>query len=202
MKWTLVAIAGSVIALIVGHYGEEILGDTGSAEQNSNVRIVAESSLVNPESEDSAGSEYVCLVNEDEDAISLTAWKLYDSEGRVNEFSRFSLQAGGSVRVHPRGRPRADTSLDVYGGEHLPRWTNSGDTIVLRNAEDENVEAQSYPSRSDGEMGGRCGPRAQRDWDCKAFSSHAQAQAFFLTHGRPSRDPYDLDSDSDGLACE
>lgn len=150
----------------------------------------------------SAAGEYVCLVNEDAAPVSLTAWKLYDSAERVNEFGQFSLEPGGSVRIHPGGRPRPDSVRDVYGDASTPRWTNSGDTIVLRNAEDEKVETQSYPTRGDGDVDGHCGPLTRRDWDCKAFATHAQAQAFFLTHGRSRRNPYDLDADGDGLACE
>ena len=200
VKWVLLAVAGSVIALLVGHYGEEILG-AGDEYEGNNIRVVAESSQVNPPSNDTAREEYVCLVNEAEEAVSLTAWKLYDSAGRVNEFSDFSLEPGGSVRVHPGGRPLPNTTLDVYGSSDRPRWTNSGDTIALRNASDESIESQSYPLRADGEIGDNCGPRKRRDWDCAAFLSHAQAQAFFLTH-KPARDPYELDADGDGLACE
>lgn len=201
LKWVLLAVAGSVIALLVGHYGEEVLGGEKEDDPASGIRIVAESSLVNPARDDTAPEEYVCLVNEAEEGVSLTSWKLYDSAGRVNEFGRYSLEPGGSVRVHPGGRPRSDTSLDVYGSGNRPRWTNSGDTIVLRNAADESVESQSYPSRPDGEVGDNCGPRRRRDWDCTAFLSQPQAQSFYLSH-QPARDPYGLDADGDGLACE
>jgi len=199
-KWILVTVCGSIIALLIGHYGEAILSE--DSEGGPDVRVVAEASMVNPRQGDSASGEYVCLVNEDDGPVSLTAWKLYDSVGRVNEFSRFSLEPGGSVRIHPGGRPLSDTAVDVYGDSSIPRWTNSGDTIVLRNAEDEKVESQSYPTRRDGGVSGTCGPLPRRDWDCDAFTTHAQAQSFFLTHGRPERDPYDLDTDGDGLACE
>ncbi len=126
-KWVLLAIAASAIAFLVSHYGEEMLGN--EVESTSDLRVVAEASLVNPKRDDSGEKEYVCIVNEGEKPVSLTAWKLYDASGRVNEFSRFSLEPGGSVRVHPGGRPKPDTALDIYGSEDRPRWTNSGDTI-------------------------------------------------------------------------
>ena len=40
------------------------------------------------------------------------------------------------------------------------------------------------------------------DKDCGDFSSHAEAQAFFLANGGPASDPHRLDRDNDGLACE
>lgn len=40
------------------------------------------------------------------------------------------------------------------------------------------------------------------DKDCTDFSTHAQAQAFFMANGGPSSDPHNLDRDGDGIACE
>lgn len=41
-----------------------------------------------------------------------------------------------------------------------------------------------------------------RDRDCGSFDTHAEAQAFFIAAGGPARDPYRLDGDNDGIACE
>jgi hypothetical protein len=38
------------------------------------------------------------------------------------------------------------------------------------------------------------------DKDCRDFSSHAEAQAFFESQG--ADDPHRLDGDGDGVACE
>ena len=40
------------------------------------------------------------------------------------------------------------------------------------------------------------------DVDCSGFSSQAAAQNFFISHGGPGSDPYNLDGDGDGVACE
>jgi hypothetical protein len=40
------------------------------------------------------------------------------------------------------------------------------------------------------------------DYDCADFSSQAAAQSFYLGHGGPASDPYHLDADGDGVACE
>jgi hypothetical protein len=40
------------------------------------------------------------------------------------------------------------------------------------------------------------------DYNCSDFSTHQQAQDFFINSGGPSRDPYRLDGDKDGIACE
>ena len=41
------------------------------------------------------------------------------------------------------------------------------------------------------------------DVNCKDFSTHTRAQSFFKgTGGTKSNDPYGLDNDGDGIACE
>ena len=40
------------------------------------------------------------------------------------------------------------------------------------------------------------------DYDCSDFSSQAAAQEFFIAAGGPGSDPYRLDGDGDGIACE
>jgi hypothetical protein len=40
-----------------------------------------------------------------------------------------------------------------------------------------------------------------RDYDCSDFNSWKQAQRFFKHH-HPRQDPYRLDADHDGIACE
>jgi micrococcal nuclease len=49
---------------------------------------------------------------------------------------------------------------------------------------------------------GSSGSTAGGDKDCADFSSHAEAQAFFLANGGPGSDPHRLDGDNDGQACE
>jgi hypothetical protein len=40
------------------------------------------------------------------------------------------------------------------------------------------------------------------DYNCSDFATQAAAQSFFLANGGPSSDPYGLDADHDGIACE
>ncbi len=46
------------------------------------------------------------------------------------------------------------------------------------------------------------GPAAAFDYDCSDFSTQAQAQRVYINAGGPSRDPYRLDADHDGRACD
>ena len=40
------------------------------------------------------------------------------------------------------------------------------------------------------------------DRNCSDFSTHEEAQAFFIAAGGPESDPHNLDGDNDGIACE
>lgn len=40
------------------------------------------------------------------------------------------------------------------------------------------------------------------DRDCSDFSTHDEAQRFFIAAGDPAKDPHRLDGDHDGIACE
>ncbi|HEX6455001.1 MAG TPA: lamin tail domain-containing protein [Solirubrobacterales bacterium] len=143
--WVLLAIAGAVIALPISHYGDKLFGDGGTptAKGKPAVRIDAAASLVNPGGDETAAEEYVCLVNVGDSPVDLAGWKLYDSEGVVDELGRLRLPPQGAARV--------------YGTGKAPHWNNSGDTITLRDAEDERVDSESYPARDEGEVSGSCG---------------------------------------------
>ncbi len=49
---------------------------------------------------------------------------------------------------------------------------------------------------------GGAGPAAAVDYDCSDFSTQAQAQKVYVDAGGPSSDPYRLDADDDGRACD
>ena len=40
------------------------------------------------------------------------------------------------------------------------------------------------------------------DYDCTDFDTQADAQAFYEANGGPTYDPFNLDNDDDGTACE
>ena len=49
---------------------------------------------------------------------------------------------------------------------------------------------------------GTAGPAAAVDYDCSDFSTQSQAQKVYVQAGGPSSDPYRLDADDDGRACD
>lgn len=80
-------------------------------------------------------------------------------------------------------------------GEHRVTWFVKGKQVgvfVFR------IPAGSQ-SRNRGGGGG--GGNQPRDVDCSDFRSQSEAQDFF-ERNNPGQDPFDLDGDGDGLACE
>src|SRR3989338_1435974 len=68
--------------------------------------------------------------------------------------------------------------------------SNSGQGSTVNVRTDNPLETRAYL------------PTGGPDKDCTDFSTHAQAQAFFMANGGPSSDPHNLDRDGDGVACE
>jgi len=79
-----------------------------------------------------------------------------------------------------------------------------GGYILINNNENSNSDqGNTVNVRSDNPLETRTYlPTGGPDKDCTNFSTHAQAQAFFMANGGPSSDPHNLDRDGDGVACE
>lgn len=127
-----------------------------SPDDGPDVRADVAQSLIDAPGSDAPADEYVCLVNEGDDAVSLTGWELHDREGLVNQLPQFRLAGHGRVRVHPGSGP-AGSRTDLYGSATLPAWNNEGDTITLRDEHGAVVTQTSYPRQVEG-AGGPCGP--------------------------------------------
>lgn len=79
-----------------------------------------------------------------------------------------------------------------------------GGYTLLNSAENSDLQQGSTVNiRTDNPLETRAYlPTGGSDKDCTDFSTHAQAQAFFMENGGPSSDPHNLDRDGDGIACE
>ena len=92
---------------------------------------------------DSLDNEFVVIRNEDDETVDLSGWTLEDPEdGQVFEFPDGVTFAPGqrlAVVTGHEGGPNTDVTL--YWGRDAPAWNNDGDTVILRDA-DENVVAR------------------------------------------------------------
>lgn len=145
-----------LLVLVIGYFVVKWI-EGGENEGPPDVRIDIAASRVNP-FDDTAAAEYICLVSEEDSAVSLTGWKLTDAEGAVNVLPQLSLAPRARLRVHPGGGDeRADTDHDLYG-EAGTSWNNDGDTVTLLDSDGGVVDSAAYGNREDGEVRGTCGP--------------------------------------------
>lgn len=86
--------------------------------------------VYNPAGNDVDG-EYVRIENKGGTAATMTGWTLSDDDGRVYTFPSFSLAAGATVQVWTKAG--VNNASNLYWGDALSIWTNTGDVAYLRN---------------------------------------------------------------------
>lgn len=113
---------------------------------------------------------------------------------------------GVGEHVWMEGRYVLDSEHGGWAELHpLYRWGSiNGPTSSAAPGSSDSTPAPA-PTTSSGSTGFYTPPAwdGHSDVDCADFDSHAQAQSFFIgTGGSRAYDPYRLDGDNDGLACE
>jgi hypothetical protein len=121
------------------------------------VGISLTDSRLDPAGYDDPSDEYVCLVNSDDQPVSLAGWELRGAERRVNVLPSFTLKPGAAVRVHPG--EGANSAHDLYGEEGSPQWRNEGGQISLFDSEEQEVDSVGYGERKDDDGSGECGSK-------------------------------------------
>lgn len=87
--------------------------------------------------------EYIELTNEGSSSIEMTGWTLADDADHTFYFpSGFTLESGESVTIYSGSGSNSDTEL--YWGSGRAIWNNSGDTIIVTNADGETVINREY----------------------------------------------------------
>lgn len=98
--------------------------------------------LYNPSGDDVIG-EYIRLQNIGGSAANLTGWTLSDSDGREYVFpTNFTLPVNATVQIWTKSG--ANTATDLYWGQNLGIWTNTGDTATLKSSSSQVIDVCSY----------------------------------------------------------
>jgi hypothetical protein len=74
--------------------------------------------------------EWIQLTNAERSSADMTGWQLFDEDGRVYVFPRFSLAPDASAKVFT-GKG-SDSAAELYIGRGSPVWNNDGDTAILK----------------------------------------------------------------------
>lgn len=119
------------------------------------VRISLPDSRLNPAGDESPSEEYVCLVNREDDAVSLAGWELRDADERINMLPDVTLGGGAAIRVHPG--PGRNSGADVYRETKSRHWVNDGGEISLYDDKGEEIDRVGYGPRGQDDGSGECG---------------------------------------------
>lgn len=78
--------------------------------------------------------EYVTFKNDGTDRLEISGWSVEDEAGNRFTFPEDTiLNAGDRITLHSGSGENAEA--DVYWGSDRPLWRNTGDTILVRDAD-------------------------------------------------------------------
>lgn len=112
--------------------------DSGDTTESQSLALVA----ANPDPDD-ATPEHVVFENRGNAALDLTGWTVADEAGHSYQFpDGFALAAGDRVTLYTS--EGSDTATELYWGRSSPVWNNTGDTVVVTDADGDTVVSHTY----------------------------------------------------------
>ncbi|RKD85200.1 lamin tail domain-containing protein [Halopiger aswanensis] len=116
-------------------------GDGGS--QNGDIVVSTIHADANGNDHENLNEEYIELTNEGSSSVDMTGWTVSDDADHTYHIpSGFTLDAGESVIIYSGSG--SDTDTELYWGSGSAIWNNSGDTIIVTNADGETVINREY----------------------------------------------------------
>ncbi|MFB6191316.1 MAG: lamin tail domain-containing protein [Candidatus Nanohaloarchaea archaeon] len=105
------------------------------------IEVIANSSTAT--SSDSSGSpEHVVIVNREFEPVNLEGWTLSDTSS-THEFGDVTVEAGEKLRVYTDSDSAVDEQEPAIFDSGIS-WNDGGDTAVLRNADGQEIDRESY----------------------------------------------------------
>ncbi len=87
--------------------------------------------------------EYVVFSNTGSDLIDLSGWTISDAAGATYTIpDGVTLAPDQMITLHTGSG--TDTNTDLYWGSRAPIWNNAGDTVIITNAQGQEVLERSY----------------------------------------------------------
>jgi competence protein ComEC len=87
--------------------------------------------------------EYIVLENTGDGPLDLSGWTVQDAAGATYTIpDGTTLEAGATVTIHTGSG--TDTEIDLYWGSGSPVWNNGGDTVMVTNANGDEVLREEY----------------------------------------------------------
>jgi competence protein ComEC len=87
--------------------------------------------------------EYIVLKNTGSDTLDLSGWTINDAADHTYTIpDGTTLAPGDTLTIHSWSG--SDTASDLYWGSGTPIWNNGGDTVTVRNRQDDVVLNETY----------------------------------------------------------
>ncbi|WP_266080585.1 lamin tail domain-containing protein [Haladaptatus caseinilyticus] len=120
--------------------GRTTAGRTDGTTDLSIVRIHADAA---DNDHDNLNDEYIVLKNSGNDALDVSGWSVADDAGHSYLVpSRVSLEPGETVTLYTGNG--SDSTSELYWGSDSAVWNNGGDTIIVRDADGDEMIRQTY----------------------------------------------------------
>ena len=91
---------------------------------------------------DNLCDEYIVIENKGDISLDLTGWTVYDEAHHRYLFPNIILEAGATVTL--RTCLGKNTQSELFWGSRSPIWNNDGDTIFIRDSQDQLVLSYVY----------------------------------------------------------
>lgn len=92
--------------------------------------------------EQNLNDEYLVLRNSCTNPVNMTGWSIQNKHNQIFKLPDFTIQPKEKVWI--RSGSGNDNQTDIYMGISKPFWTNSGDTFIMLNSENQIVINYSY----------------------------------------------------------
>lgn len=91
-------------------------------------------------------SEWIEIINTDENPVELTGWTIEDSSNNMFVLPEFTLQPGTTVRIYSGAAYTSCTASQAsLCWKASSIWNDSGDTATLKDSDGNTVSTYSYP---------------------------------------------------------
>lgn len=118
-------------------------GFEGLIEETDGIAITSINEEVEGDAYENLNKEKIVLKNTSSSEKSLSQWTIEDGSGIKYTFpNNFSIQPNQNVTVHSGSGENTET--DLYWGSDRPIWNNGGDTIILKNSENDIILTYTY----------------------------------------------------------
>jgi competence protein ComEC len=118
-------------------------GGTDTATRQGEIALASVNADAEGDDRDNLNDEYIVLENTGDGPLDMSGWTVQDeAEATYTVPDGFALDAGATVTLHTGSG--TDTETDLYWGSGSPIWNNGGDTVIITNAEGDEVLRESY----------------------------------------------------------